>query len=243
MPDGNSAASQRFATTQWSVVLAAQQDQSPQALDTLCRAYWYPVYAFVRRRGFAAHDAQDLTQEFFARLIEKESLLAVDRERGRFRTFLLVAAQRFLANTRRDRAAQKRGGGRPRLSLDYAAGERRYACEPADPMTPERLFVRRWALTMLERVLEQLRQQYTARGREALFEQLAACLLEEPQAASYAQIAAQLNMTPAAVKVAAHRLRQHYRDLVREEVLQTVADERDVDDELRHLMEAVQNIA
>ena len=227
-----------FVTTHWSVVLSAQDKQSPQsaeALEKLCRAYWYPLYAYARRVGHHPHDAEDLTQEFFARLQEKDYLRAADREKGRFRTFLLVALKRFLAKEWRRAHAQKRGGFATVVSIDQQAAESRLAAEPAHQLQPDVLFERQWAATLLERTLSRLREEYTATGRAMLFEHLQNCLTQDPAALPYAAVATRLNLTEAAVKVAMHRLRARYREILREEIADTLARPEEVEEELRHL--------
>lgn len=231
-----------FATTHWSLVAAAQDPGGPAAraaLADLCRAYWFPVYAYVRRRGHDRHAAEDLTQAFFARLLEKNDLAAADRTRGRFRTFLLTACQHFLANEHDRAAAKKRGGGAAHFPLDFAAAEGRFAREPAAPETPERAFERRWALDLLDGALAELRQEYADSGRGKLFDALKGCLTAGGADVAYADLAAELNMTEGAVKVAAHRLRQRYRDRLREAIARTVADPAEVDDEVRDLFAAL----
>jgi RNA polymerase sigma factor (sigma-70 family) len=238
-PKAPETADGRFAVTRWSVVLAAAGDDPAArgALGILCRTYWYPLYAFVRRQGHQPHDAQDLTQEFFSRLLEKGWLDGVAREKGKFRSFLLASMKHFLSNERDRARAQKRGGGRPPISLDTHSAESRYAMEPVDVATPEKIFERRWAMTLLEQVLARLRDEMTSRGNAALFDELKASL--SGQQSSYGQIAGKLAMSEGAVKVAAHRLRQRYRELIREEVAQTVGSEGDVEEELRDLMSAL----
>ncbi len=229
-----------FATTRWSLVVAARGDSSAAraALAELCRLYWYPLYAFVRRRGHAHDEAQDLTQEFFTRLLERDDLAAVDPARGRFRAFLLAACRHFLSNEHDRATALKRGGGRQLLSLDFGDADRRYAAEPGHEQTPERLFERRWALTLLDRVVQRLREHYETAGQLPLFEALKGSLTGAA-GDSHAEAAAALGMTPGAVKVAAHRLRQRYRDLLRDEIAQTVEDPAAVDDEIRALFSAL----
>jgi RNA polymerase sigma factor (sigma-70 family) len=227
-----------FATTRWSVVLTAQRDDSTrafEALSSLCRAYWYPLYAFVRRKGHPPQDAQDLTQEFFARLLEKNWLADVSRERGRFRSFLLAAMKHFLANEWDKARAQKRGGGQAFITLDAASAETRYALEPADNATPERIFERRWAMTLLDQVLARLRDEFSSAGKGELFEGLKATLTGGRNSQPYAELGAQLGLSEGAVKVAVHRLRLRYRELLREEISNTVGSEADVEEELRHL--------
>ena len=238
--DPESPAVQRavFTTTHWSVVLAAR-NSSPDArdaLNALCSAYWYPLYAFVRHQGYAPHDAQDLTQEFFARLLENSWLHSVDPARGRFRSWLLTALKRFLTNEWRKTQTLKRGHGIPFVSMDSA--EDRYALEPADPVTAEHLFERRWALTLLDRVLEQLGTEMAQSGRTAQFNALKP-LLTGHHSLSYTDLAAQLGKSEGALKVAVHRMRDRYRDLIREEVARTVDSPAEVDAEIHALFEAL----
>jgi RNA polymerase sigma-70 factor (ECF subfamily) len=225
-----------FATTRWSLVAAAQDPAAPesrQALADLCAAYWYPVYAYVRRSGHDHHQAQDLTQAFFARLLEKNDLADADRTRGRFRSFLLTACQHFLANQHDYEKAKKRGGGRSHVALDFEDADHRYAREPAHDDTPERLFDRRWALDLLDRALTELRGEYEESGRGKLFDALKGTLTGGAEA--YADLAQSLDMTEGAVKVAVHRLRQRYRDRLRAAIAETVERPEDVDDEVRDL--------
>lgn len=223
-------------------MLAAGQDRSPagrDALVTLCETYWYPLYAFVRRRGHAAEEAQDLTQEFFARLLEKESVASADPARGKFRSFLLSSLNHFLANEWRRARAQKRGGERPILSLDFQHGESSLAIEPAHDLTPEKLFERRWALTLLTQALARLRDEYAAAGKLPLLERLQPYLGGGDDTASYRDLAGDLGMSEGAVKVAVYRLRRRCRDILREEIAQTVAGPEEVDEELRDLFDAL----
>lgn len=232
----------RFATTHWSLVLAAGRKSSPdsqQALAALCETYWYPLYAYIRRRGHGAHEAQDLTQEFFAALLEMDSFRAADRQRGRFRSFLLASLNHFLAKQWRKAAAQKRGGGRRVLSIDVESGESRYRLEPSHDLTPEKIYERRWALTLLERALARLREEFDSSGRAVLFEHLKPFVGGDRSTVPYRQIAADAGMAQGAVKVAVHRLRRRCRELLREEIAQTVADPKEIDDELRDLFAAV----
>ena len=231
----------QFATTHWSLVLEARRDspQSQSAVAELCGRYWYPVYAFLRRRGSSPEDASDLTQDFFATLLEKEYLDDVDRQKGRFRTFLLTAVTRFAAKAYERQQAQKRGGGRKHLSLDVSQGECRYQHEPADDWTPEKIFARRWALTILDAALGRLRKDHEESGRIALFETLKVYLTGDSGAPPLAEAARRLNMTEGAVKVAVHRLRERYRQALRDEIGQTVADPADVEDELTALSAAL----
>ena len=232
----------RFATTHWSIVLAAGRRHTPgsrEALEALCRAYWYPLYAFVRRRGRAADDAQDLVQEFFAYLLDKHTLDAADPERGRFRTFLLTVFQRFLSKQHERAAAQKRGGGVRVDSIDISTAEDRYQREPFHELTPERVYERRWALTLLEQVLAQIEKEYAAKSKTELFDRLKVFLTGSAADTSHAEVAAALGLTPGAVKVSVHRLRRRYRELLREQIAETVAAPDEVEDELNHLLTAL----
>ena len=228
-----------FVTTHWSVVLSARQKDSPDslaALETLCVSYWYPLYAYVRRQGHSPHDAQDLTQEFFARLLEKDYLKAADREKGRFRTFLIVALKRFLANEWDRVRAQKRGGGQHLLSLDAELAEERYRIEPAEGASAEKVFERRWALTLLERSMTRLREEFVKSGKTSDFEHLKACLTAGRGEISYAEIGTALGLNEGAVRVAVHRLRKRYREIFREEIAHTVSGPEEIDAEVRYLM-------
>jgi len=222
------------------MVLRARGDSTGAraALAKLCKAYWYPLYAFVRRQGHGAHDAQDLTQEFFSRLLERGWLDDVAQEHGRFRSFLLASMKHFLANEWDRARALKRGGGVALLRLDDASAEERYSLEPADPAaTAEQLFDRRWALTLLDSVLARLREEMARGGRLAVFEALKFSLSGDQQA--YADAARELGLSEGAVKVAVHRLRKRYRALIREEIAQTVAGPEEVETELRELFAAL----
>ena len=235
-------ASKRFVTTHWSVVLAAGRPSAPEsqaALATLCGAYWYPLYASVRAQGYASHDAQDLTQEFFARLLTRNDFAAADRNKGRFRSFLAGALKHFLANERDRARARKRGDGRAPLSLDFEAAEGRFRQEPTHAFTAERAFARRWAVTILDKVLARLREEFAAAGKAPLFDRLKVFLSGEKSTRSYADLAGELNMTEGAVKVAVHRLRRRYRELLRGEIAQTIADPHEIDDEIRELFAAL----
>jgi DNA-directed RNA polymerase specialized sigma24 family protein len=231
----------QFATTHWSLVLAARDRAEPgagDALASLCALYWYPLYAYVRRRGKTADDALDLTQAFFARLLEKDFLAAVDRGKGKFRSFLLAACKHFLANEYDRARARKRGGGRPLLSLDAADAEGRYCNEPADGVTPEKLFERRWALALLQQVMTRLRTDYEAKGKERQFDHLRGFLVGE-KGIGYCKAAVVLGLSEGAVKVAVHRLREKYRELLREEIGRTVGSPEEIDDEVRDLFAAL----
>lgn len=234
----NPAHAAEFASTRWSIVLSAGRSDTPRAqsaLAKLCQTYWYPLYAYVRRRGKSREDAQDLTQEFFARLLEKHWVAAADPEKGRFRSFLLTALKRFLCDEWDKARAQKRGGGVPMLSLQFDTAETRLCREPADEVTPEQSFERRWVLTLLEGVLKQLEAEYGREGNGELFAQLNPCLVGDRQSLPYAELARKLGVSESAVKSAVYRLRQRYRKILREEIAQTVAEAGDVDEELRHL--------
>ena len=234
IPTAQPASEAWFATTHWSVVLSARDEDA--ALERLCQTYWYPLYAYVRRQGRSPHEAQDLTQEFFARLLEKDFLAGVLREKGKFRTFLLVALKRFLVNEWNHGQAQKRGGGCVHVPLSGHSAETRYLAEPADRLTAEKLYERRWALTLLDRVLERLRQEFVAAGKEELFEQLKDSLMAEKGEIPNRETAAALGMSEGAAKVAVHRLRRRFRNLFREEVAQTVTRSEDIEEEIRHLL-------
>jgi RNA polymerase sigma factor (sigma-70 family) len=228
-----------FAATRWTLVLAAAggriAPRAEEAMAELCRSYWYPIYAFIRRQGHDAHEAEDLTQEFFARLLAKHFLAGVDRARGRFRTFLQMAVKRFLANEYDRSQAQKRGGGQTIVSFESLDAEARYRQEPAHTLTAERLFERQWALTLLERVLARLEVEWASSGKAALFDALKGCLAAG-RTESYAAIATNLGITEGAVKVAAHRLRRRYRNLLREEIAHTVTGPEEIEDEIRYLL-------
>jgi RNA polymerase sigma factor (sigma-70 family) len=231
-----------FIPTHWSVVLAAGSGDSPHAqtaLEKLCRAYWPPIYAFVRRQGHSPHDAQDLTQEFFSRLLARNYLADVDRAKGRFRSFLLASLKHFLANEWDKSQAQKRGGGQVLIPIDVTSAETTCGLELADTSTAEKIFDRRWAFTLLDQVLGRLRAGYTRDGKEKLFEHLKPTLTEASRMVAYAEIASRLGTTEGAVKVAVHRLRQRYRELLRAEIAETVASAGEVEDEIRNLFAAL----
>lgn len=227
----------QFRTTRWSVVLHAGQSlDGRRALEQLCENYWYPLYAFVRRRGHQPHEAQDLTQEFFARLIEGESLKAVDPAKGKFRTFLLAAMKHFLANTWRDANRLKRGGGRQIISWDGLDPEERYRLEPETEQSPEEIFDRRWAQTVVNQSVARLRSEMEAEGMRDRFEALRAFLQGAAANPPYAEVAAKLGLSEPAVKSAIHRLRRRFAELVREEVAGTVHQPEDVAEEIRRLI-------
>jgi len=227
-----------FVTTHWSVVLAAGRGDTTHARDALshlCQAYWYPLYAYARRRGSSAHDAQDLTQEFFTRLLQGKWLAHADRQRGRFRTFLLSAMQHFMANDWHRAHAQKRGGQEPILSLDEQSAEQRYQREPLEKTTPESLFERGWALSLLNDVLLRLEAEYASDEKREWLAAMRPALTADRGSIHYADIAGKLGMTETAARVAVHRLRQRYRRLVQAEVASTVAGPEEVTEEMRHL--------
>lgn len=228
----------RFAATRWTVVLSARAKDSPAAsvaLETLCRTYWQPLYAFARRQGHAPHDAQDFTQGFFARLLEKDYLRAVAREKGRFRSFLLVAFKRYLANERERARTAKRGGGRI-VALDDGTAETRYRHEPVDHLSADKLYERRWALALLELAMTRLREDFVAAGKARDFEHLKVFLTTPKDEANLAELATALDLTAGAARVAVHRIRRRYREVFREEISHTVATTEEIDDEVRHLL-------
>jgi RNA polymerase sigma-70 factor (ECF subfamily) len=232
----------QFLPTRWSLVVAAQERDGPRsagALAELCHAYWYPLYAFVRRQGHGPEEAQDLTQEFFARLLEKDYLAAVDPAKGRFRSFLLVACKHFLANECDRANAQKRGGRVSFHSLQWHDAEERYAQEPAHELTPEKLFERRWALALLDQVLNRLHGEYVQAKKGPLFDRLKEALVGGRDAAGYSQAGADLGLSEGAIKVAVHRLRKRYRELLLEEIGRTVDDAAQIDEEIRDLFAAL----
>lgn len=232
-----------FATTHWSVVLTAgshhDTTRARDALSRLCRVYWYPLYAYVRRRGHSAHDAQDLTQAFFEQLLRRQSLASADPERGRFRSFLLAAMNHFLVSEWKKSVAQKRGGGAENLSLDWAAAEQRFDLEPATTVAPDRIFERQWALTLLDEVLNRLEREYGAEDKAALFAALKETLMGQRESQPYAELAQSLGMNEGAVKVAVHRLRKRYRELIRAEIANTLDHGEDVEAEMRHLFQVL----
>jgi RNA polymerase sigma factor (sigma-70 family) len=244
-PDTVHLGGAQFTPTHWSVVLAAadQTDtlHARDALEKLCRNYWLPIYVFVRRQGHSAHDAQDLTQEFFARLLEKNFLAGVQREKGRFRSFLLASVKHFLANEWDKARAQKRGGGQVPISIDADLAENSFGLEAVDTLTADRIFERRWALALLDLVLRHLREEYTRDGKGKQFNELKSTLTEGSRTVPYAEIATRLGASEGAVKVAVHRLRQRYRELLRAEISDTVANAAEVDDEIRNLFAALAN--
>jgi RNA polymerase sigma factor (sigma-70 family) len=231
-----------FTTTHWSVVLAAQGEsaEAQAALEKLCRTYWWPLYGFVRREGYKPEEAQDLTQAFFARLLERKDLETVRQEKGRLRSYLLASRKNFLSKARYRELTVKRGEGRPLVSLEDLLARERTDQEPADKLSADRIYERRWALTLLEQVLARLRAEYEAAGKLPLFDRLKELLAGESGQPSQAKIADEMQMTENAVKQAFHRLRYRYRQLLHEEIAHTVAAPGDVEDELRHFMAVLQ---
>jgi len=237
-PDSTASGRVQFANTHWSVVLLAGQSASPlcqEALENLCRSYWYPLYAFLRRQGYASADAKDLTQEFFAKFIQKNFLSAVNPARGKFRSFLLKALKNFLANEWDRVRAEKRGGKHAFISLDEQTAEGRYRLEPPSTATPEALYEHRWALTVLDQALHRLKSDYETAGKAVQFEELHVYLSSEPAEGAYAKAATRLRMTNGAVAVAVHRLRQRYGELLRQEIGRTVSTPAEIAEEMRFL--------
>lgn len=231
-----------FTTTHWSVVLTAQSESptAQEALEKLCRTYWWPLYGYVRRQGYSPEEAQDLTQGFFALLLERRDFDAVRREKGRLRSYLLTSLKNFVAKARRRELAIKRGDGRALVPLDELLARERADLEPADTLSAERIYERRWALTLLEQALGRLEEEYRVAGSAPLFEKLKQTLTDEPGRSSQAEIAQGMSMSENAVKQALYRLRQRYRLLLREEIAHTVAVPGDVEDELRHFIHVLQ---
>lgn len=226
-----------FATTHWSAVLKAKQSDTTHAhaaLSELCQTYWFPLYAYVRRRGYNLHDAEDLTQGFFSRLLKFNSFADIHRERGKFRSFLIASMKHYLANEWDKASAQKRAVDRA-ISLDTAKAEHRYLIEPIDKLTPETLFERQWALTLLETVIKRLNQEYEISGHGALFKHLLFAVTGNKNSVPYAKLAKDLRITEEALRVAVHRMRQRYRQVLREEISHTVTDESDVTAEIDYL--------
>lgn len=231
-----------FVSTRWTVVLSAGRKSSPgsdQALAELCQVYWYPLYAYVRRHGRSREDAEDLVQAFFAKFLQKNYLQDVNCERGKFRAFLLACLKHFLANEWDKATRQKRGGGVPHFSLDWQSAEERYQLEPPDTATPDRLYDREWAQALLARVLARLKEEYFVAGKSALFEHAKSSLMGKSEAVPHVEAAAGLNMDAGALRVAAHRLRARYRELLKEEIAQTLSDPAAVQEELRSLQQAL----
>lgn len=238
VPSSNSS----FSTTHWSVVLAARQSSSQEAavaMERLCRVYWRPLYAFVRRRGYEVHDAQDLTQEFFARLLEKDFLESVDRSKGRFRSFLLAALEHFLAKEWRRAHAQKRGGRVSFISFDDSTPEEQYLQVPASSLTPEQLFDQQWALILLDQAVARLQEEFVAHGKGSVFEATKSFLTGEGQAESYSNLATKLGTTEAALKMSVSRMRRRFGELLRAEIARTVGGPAQIEQELRALFGAL----
>ena len=231
----------RFPTTRWTIVSAAgcHSLDSAGALNELCGAYWFPVYAFIRRRGYSPEAAEDLSQEFFARVLEHDTLSGARRERGKFRSFLLASLTNFLSNEWDRSQAQKRGGGMTTLSLDFGAGEARYHHEPCHDITPEALFERRWAIAVLDRVLAHLREEHSHKGQAAQFDRLQVFLTGDQDHGSYDDVARSLKLSEGAVRTTVHRLRRRYGELVREEIEGIVGDPGEVEGEIRFLLAAL----
>jgi len=230
-----------FPNTRWSVVLAATQrpsSESAAALETICHAYWYPIYAYVRRFGHSPHDAQDITQEFFCRLLEKRWLDSANRDKGKLRTFLIVVLKHFMANEWRRASAQRRGGGHTPVTFDTAFAESRYAVD-VSALAADETFDQQWALTLLELTIDRLREEFMALGKESDFEALKNCLMADRGSIDYATVAARLKVNEGAARVSVHRLRKRFREVYREEISQTLADGADLDGELRHLAAAL----
>jgi RNA polymerase sigma factor (sigma-70 family) len=243
---GSPAQAAQFRTTHWSVVLRAGNDQGSTdaarlALDELCRAYWFPLYGYVRRQGYSPEDAQDLTQEFFSRLLEGKSLASVDASKGRFRSFLLASIKHLLANEWKRATRQKRGGGQVHFSLEeeFASGAPQH--ELMDHIDPEKAYARRWAETLLQRVLDRLHDEWEDKDATRHFDDLKPFLVDRKGAVSFAEAAARAGVTEASMKWAVHKLRKRYRELVREEIAHTVNDEDGIDDEIRYLFSVLAN--
>jgi RNA polymerase sigma-70 factor (ECF subfamily) len=226
--------SPHFATTRWSVVLATQREDAREALETLCRAYWYPLYAYTRRAGHDVEEAKDLTQAFFAAMLEKDWLQVAAPERGRFRSFLLTMLKRFLINEWHKNASMKRGGNITHVPLDAEDAERRFATEPE--MSPDAMFERRWAMTLLDQTLAALEEEFTAAGKQEAFQAMKHCLTLDRDHIPYAELAARTGFSEGAARVAVHRLRKRFREVFRESITATLADGEDVETEMRHVV-------
>lgn len=237
--DHSKRANRVFATTQWSLIVAAAKNDSKhstkEALEELCGNYWYPLYAYVRRRGFSPDESSDLTQAFFTQLLEKNSIEHADRKRGRFRTFLLTSLKNFISNQWRSEKTQKRGGHLKKISLEITRGEEKYSLEPMDSTTPETLFARRWAMTLLATTFEKLEEEYNSSGKLTLFKKIKPYLVGANDKVPYREVSESLDMTENAIKVAVHRLRKRCGLILREEISQTVTSESEVDEELREM--------
>jgi len=239
--DSSSYPKAGFATTQWSIVISAgQPSQSREALATLCQSYWYPLYAYLRRKGHQSAEAQDLTQAFFAELLEKNRIQMADQHRGRFRAFLLSSLQNFLRNQWREKQAKKRGGGQLPISLDFHDGEHRYVQEPTDELTPEKIYERRWAMTFLEKSVAKLSSEFEQAGKAELFDNLKPYLGGSSDTVPYREMAEKLGMSEGAIKVAVHRLRRRCRELLLSEIAETVSSPDEVEDELQQLFAALE---
>jgi RNA polymerase sigma-70 factor (ECF subfamily) len=250
MPRSNAAGSKLnpsavvFATTKWTRVLLARNPDSIEAqaaLGELCQTYWYPLYAFIRRSGYTREDAQDLVQDFFARLLSQEWLAQVDRRKGRFRSFLLAALKHFLANEWDRKRAIKRGGGQHFVSFDGASLEARYELEPSHLDSPDKIFERRWAMLLLDKALVRLQQEHIQEGKRVVFEALKDCLTGSRDSVRYSEVASRLGVTMGALKVMIHRFRRRYREVLREEVAETVAEPGQIEDEMKYLLEALRS--
>lgn len=231
-----------FPHTRWSVVLAAKQQssvESAEALETLCQAYWFPLYAYIRRQGFSPPDAQDLTQEFFLRLLQKQWLNTVNREKGRLRTFLIITLKRFIRNEWRRASAQRRGGGQKQVPLDTRLAESRFAADPGSALPADALFERQWALTLLNLAVDRLRTEFAAAGKLNEYLALKDCLMAIRGTIDYAEVATRLGVSEGAARVAVHRLRRRFREIYREEVAQTLSDRADLDGELASMAAAL----
>ncbi len=247
MPDKTPSSStpggtSRFTTTHWSVVLAAGSASSPdyqRALSTLCQTYWYPLYAYLRRQGHDSHQAEDYTQAFFAQMLEKGYLSRVEPKPGKFRSFLLTALKHFLADQRDRAQAIKRGGGKESLPLNFQAAEGRYTLEPANDLSPEKVFERSWALTLLEKTMDRLEAELAGMNKAELFDSLKVYLCGHTALVPYRDVAAELNMTEGAVKVTVYRLRRRYREMLRDEIAQTVSSPEQIEQEIRDLFAAL----
>lgn len=239
---GQPEAADYFVSTRWTVVLSAGHKSSPgsdQALAELCRVYWYPLYAYVRRQGRSREDAEDLVQSFFEKFLQKNYLQEVSCERGKFRAFLLACLKHYLANEWDKATRQKRGGGAQHLSLDWRSAEERYQLEPPDNASPDRLYDREWAQALLANVLTRLKEEYILAGKEALFEHAKSSLMGKGEAMPHVDAAADLNMDAGTLRVAVHRLRARYREMLKEEIAQTLSDPAAVQEELRSLQQAL----
>ena len=228
----------RFLTTRWSLVVQAREGttaSASQALSDLCTIYWYPLYAYVRRTGKGPHEAEDLTQQFFAQLLAHEYLASADREKGKLRTFLLTVLKRFMANEWDKIMAEKRGGGHAPIPIDHVVGEQRYGKEPADPVSPDIIYEQQWALSLLDRVFSDLRCEYQSSGKENLFDALKNYISRQSDDVPYADVAGRLDLSEGSVRVAVHRMRKRYRHRLRDAIADTVASPDEIDEEIRHL--------